>query len=253
MKCMKTINAFQFNASKSTPAVLHRTEMEIIEFCNARFRSYYEKLSDVVLQHAQQRGFSTIVELGAGCAPLTQRMVMDERSEGKKFVVCDLIPNEEAFRDLQQRFPQRVTAIYESVDFSQPRDWGDDTLLVLSAAFHHVPVEERAVVFQTLCKSAGGVMIFATVRKTLWCMFSACFVLVPAFLVPLGLLNRPGRLRRFLWCWLLPAAPAIMLWDGVGGCLRHWERREWEEAIDVQSIGRELTIIETSNSQTVVC
>jgi hypothetical protein len=253
MERMKTRNAFQFNASPATPAFLHRTEMEIIEFCNARFRNCYEQLADAVLDHARNQGLTTVVELGAGCAPITQRLAADERAAGVQFVVCDLIPNREAFHELERRFPGRVSAIYEPVDFSVPRDWGPQTLLVLSAAFHHVPVERRTAALQALCNSAGGVMIFATVRKTVWCMFCACFVLVPALLLPLGLLERPGRLRRCLWCWVVPLAPLMMLWDGVGGCLRHWTACEWRAAGSAASLSRELTVRETWNSQTVIC
>jgi hypothetical protein len=248
---MKTRNAFQFNACPAVPPMWHRTQMEIIEFNNARFRSYYPMLADAALARAVAEDFDTIVELGAGCGPLTERMAADPRAEGKRFVVCDLIPDRAAFRRLEERFPERVSAIYEPVDFGKPRAWGERTLLVLSAAFHHVPVERRAAVLNTLRSSAGGLMVFSTVRNTPWCLATAPLVIVPAMLMPLAFMNRPGRLRRLTWCWLLPVAPLMMVWDAVGGCLRQWTDRDWRAADD-SSLARPLEVRESLNVQTVI-
>lgn len=226
--------------------------MEIVEFCNARFRSYYPHLADTALTHALDGDFTTIVELGAGCGPLTVRMAADPRSAGLRFVVCDLIPDRAAFRRLAERFPGQVEAIYEPVDFSEHRDWGAKTLLLLSAAFHHVPVERRADVLKSLRESAGGVMIFSTVRKTPWCLLIAPLVLFPSLLLPIAFWNRPGRLRRILWCWLLPIAPLMMTWDAVGGCLRQWSRSDWQQADEQARSPRPLEVREALNVQTVL-
>jgi hypothetical protein len=226
--------------------------MEIVEFCNARFRSYYPLLADAALKRATAEGFTTIVELGAGCGPLTERMAADPRSAGIRFIVCDLIPDRAAFRRLANRFPDRVEAIYEPVDFSECRDWGPKSLLLLSAAFHHVPVERRSDVLRTLRESAGGVMIFSTVRKTMWCLLTAPLVVFPALLLPIAFRHRPGRLRRILWCWLLPIAPLMMMWDAIGGCLRQWSRSDWQSADGHSPTRKSLEVREALNVQTVV-
>lgn len=249
---MKTRNAFQFNACPAVPSFWHRTQMEIIEFNNARFRSYYPLLAEAGLSRAIDGRFERVVELGAGCGPLTERMAVQPRAAGLQFVVCDLIPDQAAFRRLEERFPGRVEAIYEPVDFGERREWGKNTLLLLSAAFHHVPVQRRPAVLQALRESAGGVMIFSTVRKTLWCLLTAPLVIVPALLLPIGFWNRPGRWRRVLWCWLLPVAPLMMVWDAIGGCLRQWSADDWRAADKASPSSRPLEIHETLNVQTVI-
>lgn len=249
---MKTRNAFQFNACPRVPSALHRTEMEVVEFCNARFRDYYPAVADAVLKRAIAGGFETIVELGAGCGPLTERMAVDPRSAGLRFIVCDLIPDLVAFRRLIDRFPSQVEAIEEPVDFSLRREWGPKTLLVLSAAFHHVRVEERPNVLRSLCASAGGVMIVSTVRKTLWCVLTAPLVVFPALLLPIAFWKRPGRMRRVLWCWLVPLVPLMMMWDAIGGCLRQWSRSDWKNAGERTEIPRPLEVRESLNVQTIL-
>jgi hypothetical protein len=249
---MKTLNAFQFNACPQIPPVLHRTQMEVVELCNARFRDYYPMVADAALQRAVDGGFTTIVELGAGCGPLTERMAADLRAADLRFIVCDLIPDRAAFRRLIDRFPGRVEAIEEPVDFSQRRDWGPKTLLLLSAAFHHVPVERRLGVLEALTSSAGGVMIFSTVRKTPWCLLTAPLVVIPSLLLPIAFWKRPGRLRRILWCWLLPLVPLMSMWDAVGGCLRQWSGSDWKAAEDRAAGLRPLEVRESLNVQAVL-
>ena len=249
---MKTCNAFQFNACPSVPVLWHQTQMEIIEFNNSRFRSYYPEIADAVLDRAIKDDFDTVVELGAGCGPLTERMAVEPRAVGLRFIVCDLIPDKPAFRKLEGRFSGRVKAIYEPVDFCEHRAWGEKTLLVLSAAFHHVPLERRPAVLAALRASAGGIMIFSTVRKSPWCLLTAPLVIIPALLLPLAFWNRPGRLRRVVWCWLLPVAPLMMVWDAIGGCLRQWSSRDWRKADNASQSPGQLEIRESLNVQTVI-
>jgi hypothetical protein len=40
-----------------------------------------------------------------------------------------------------------------------------------------------------------------------------------------------GHARRILWCWLLPAAPLMIVWDGFVSCLRCWTAAEWRAAL----------------------
>jgi len=52
--------------------------------------------------------------------------------------------------------------------------------------------------------------------------------------LPLAYANRPGRLRRFLWCWLVPVVPLIFFWDGLVSCVRQWSPERWRT--ELQSI-----------------
>jgi hypothetical protein len=247
---MQTRDAFQFNASPRTPAVLHRTLIEVIEFCNGRFRPYYAQVVERILAHVRTHHFDTVVELGAGSAPLTRRLVEHPDARDLRFVVCDLIPDADLYHELETRHPGRITGLTEPVDFGQPRDWGPRTLLVLCATFHHVPRRVRPQVLAALVESAGGAMFFAPVRKTWRSLAGALLVLVPALLLPVVYLGRPGRLRRLFWCWVLPIVPMMMLWDGVGGCLRQWDADDWQREFD--TLNRPVTIEESSDAQVVI-
>lgn len=211
--------------------------LETYEFCNTVVRPFYKQVADSAITYARERGLDTIVELGAGQGPLTRLMVEDPRADGLKFVVCDLIPAVDQYQELEQRYPGRVTAINESVDFSKPRDWGPNTLLLLCAAIHHVPEEARGEVIRAMSVSAGGVMVFVPVRKTWFSLLLSMSIVFPALALPVGMFNRPGKLRRLVWCWVVPVVPAIAGWDGLGGALRQWTDRQWRSAIAEQTGG----------------
>jgi len=228
---LKTFNVYQFNADPKLPSPLRQSLLETFEVCNEVLASFYADVAREVLADARAHGLKNIVELGAGHAPLTRLMVNDPASQGLHFVICDLIPAVEQYEELARQHPERITALSESVDFSVPRTWPAETLLVLCAAIHHVPTQTRPAIIHALSMSADRVMVFAPVRKTWRSLFLSMSIFFPAVALPLLLWNKPGSLRRLLWCWLIPVVPLIALWDGFGGSLRQWSDREWLEVL----------------------
>jgi hypothetical protein len=171
--------------------------------------------------------YENVVELGAGTAPITRLLAEDPSSNCVRLIVCDNRPDAATYADLEQRFPGRVIPRYEPVDFSKPQAWPPKTIVYLSGTFHHVPEDVRLDVLATLTKSSDRVVIIEPLRKTLLSIGFVFLSTVPAFILPLWYLRRPGTLRRFFWCWLVPIAPIMFWWDGVASCLRMWTETEW--------------------------
>jgi hypothetical protein len=229
---MRWPHLFEFMDLEATPQSLRSTLREILECGNNRpFRPYYEWAADQVLRAAKAGGFTTLVELGAGTAPITRLIAEDARSEGLCLVPCDLNPDRAAYEALAARFPGKVVPHQEPVDFGRPRQWPPRTLLYLSGTFHHIPPAGRDAVIRSLTDSAGRVMVFEPLRKTAASVLFVIPSIVPALLLPLWMIGRPGRLRRFLWCWLVPVAPLMFWWEGIVSCLRMWTDAEWHDAI----------------------
>jgi hypothetical protein len=225
---------FEFMDQSWPPAGLHATLREILETGNSRpFRSYYSWAAREARRLAHEHGFDTIIELGAGTAPISRHLAGDPKLNGTRIVACDNRPDRRTFEDLARRFPGRVEVRHEPVDFSKWHAWPDRSLLVLSGCFHHLPPDARLPALRNLTSSGAGVMVCEPLRKSLLSMAYVPLSIIPALLLPLLLLGRPGRLRRMLWCWLLPVAPVLFVWDGLVSCLRMWSRREWRENLDV--------------------
>lgn len=223
---------FEFMDLPWLPASLRQVLRDILECGNGRpFRGYYDWAVDCIVRQAALCQADRVVELGAGTAPLTRRLAADPRAEGLKLVICDLSPDLALYDALARQHAGQVEVLREPVDFSQPRDWPPGTLLVLSATLHHVPAAQRLAVLEALARSGSAVLVLEPLRRTL---LSALFVwlsLVPAWLVPLVQWRRPGRWRRLVWCWLVPVAPLLFVWDGLVSCWRQWTAREWHQVL----------------------
>jgi hypothetical protein len=251
---MKLPHLFEFMDLKWLPASLHATLREILECGNARpFRPYYEWVADAAHREVTAANLDSVVELGAGTAPISRVMASQLKLDQLQLVVCDSQPDRATYEDLARRFPGIIVPRYESVDFSQPQQWPEKSLLLLSGTLHHIPEEPRRHVLANLVSSGRHVMVCEPLRKTLP---SAAFVLlsaIPAVLLPLWFLGRPGRVRRFIWCWLLPVAPVIFWWDGLISCLRMWTAKQWRDAIqEAAPVGTPFQIKESLFSQRVI-
>jgi hypothetical protein len=179
-------------------------------------------------------------------------MALDPRSDGFSLVVCDSLPDRAAYEALEKRYPGKVHARYDSVDFSQPLRWEPKTLLVLSGTFHHIPPAVRSNILNAMVHSADHVLVFEPLRKTVLSTLFMFGSIVPALLLPLWFLGRSGTLRRFLWCWLLPVAPLLFWWDGFVTCMRLWSDREWEVAMEQLSPPRQGRVRHSTFCQMVV-
>jgi hypothetical protein len=230
---------FEFMDLTWLPVSLRQVLRDILECGNGRpFRGYYDWAVDCIVRQAALHRADQVVELGAGTAPLTRRLAADPRAKGLKLVVCDLSPDLALYDALARQQPRQVQVLREPVDFSQPREWPPGTLLVLSATLHHVPAAQRLAVLEALARSGSAVLVLEPLRRTL---LSALFVwlsLFPALLVPLLQWQRPGRCRRLVWCWLVPVAPLLFVWDGLVSCWRQWTPRQWQKAFASLAAGR---------------
>lgn len=251
---MKPAYLFEFMDQPWLPRGLRQTLREILECVSTPpFRRYYRWVAEKALEEARRRAVTHVVELGAGTARITATMAAmarspmgnseqhhpstaqcampsSEQQSHMTFICCDNHPDPPSYEALVRRFGNLVQPIFEPVDMAAPRGWPGETLLVLSATLHHIPPDARAELLQRLCASGSTVLVFEPLRRTIWSMLYVLLSIVPALVVPARFAHHPGRLRRVLWCWLLPAAPLLFCWDGIVSCLRQWTKLEWEQA-----------------------
>ena len=100
------------------------------------------------------------MELGAGSAPITRPPAQEPQAAGMTLVPCDVAVNEGAFRELAERYPDRVKPLFTSVDMTQPPHVDGKTLFVISGSWHHVPFSRRTAALQSLMRSARCVAVF---------------------------------------------------------------------------------------------
>jgi hypothetical protein len=173
-------------------------------------------------------GYKNVVELGAGTAPITRVLAKDDDLKDVKLIVCDDQPDVDTYAALENQYSDQVVAKREPINFSEPQNWPNNTLLVLSGTCHHLPHEERLAALKTITDSGDRVMVCEPLRKSIISMGFVFGSLIPAIVLPIRFLNRPGKVRRLVWCWLVPVAPLMFCWDGWISCLRMWSDKEWQ-------------------------
>lgn len=247
------MHLFEFEDHRNTPTLFRKMLLEILELCNSTFRPYYKRVCGRIIEDAKIIGFSRVIELGAGTAPLSRALAESGEAHGLSVVPCDLMPDVQLYSQLAQEFPGQVHPILEPVDITKEVDWGDTTAVVLCAALHHVPAGDRPRILRALTRSSKRVMIFEPVRNNPVSILLATTSLVPAMLLPLFFLSKPGFFSRALWCWLVPIVPLMFVWDGVVGCLRQWSTKRWaSELKNILGSDRQPTIKSNTHSQMVI-
>ncbi len=192
--------------------------------------------------------------MGAGTAPIVKLLARDCRTNGIKLIACDLKPQVEVYEALEKQYPEKVIAIYAPIDFSKSHKWESSTLLLIVDSFHHIPPKNRLATLASLTRSAERVMIFESLHNNplsiLLAAFGALFAWV---LVPILCFNKPGNMRRILWCWLLPVAPLMFGWDSIVSCKRMWNDQQWYEALGKILDGSRIPKVKsTFNTQLVI-
>jgi hypothetical protein len=223
---------FEFMDQSWIPASLHVTLREVLGFhLRVPLGYYYRWAAAEALSTAEREGLTVVAELGAGAAGFSETLatLIRERGAATGVQISDLRPDDVRYGALERAFPGIVLARRESEDFAvgplPPKG-----LLVMSAAFHHVPLAARPALLQKLAHRR--VLIFESVTRTFLSMFGCAIGFLPALLTPVYFWRNPaGRWRRVAWCWLLPVAPLMVAWDGVVSCLRCWTEDEWRSQL----------------------
>jgi len=223
---------FEFMDQRWLPSSLRNTCRDILEGVNSfPFRSYYKKIMDLVLKSVKGTGISSIVELGAGTAPVTRRLAKRVEGKGISLVPTDIHPQRDIFKKLQKRYRGRIEPRMEPVDFSKEMEFSPLSLFVLSASFHHIPKENRSFLLNKLVKQGHSVLIAETLRRNMASIILVLLSPLAALFIPLLMIHRPGTFLRIFWTWVFPLAPLLLVWDGVVSCFRQWDEKEWNDSL----------------------
>ncbi len=212
------------------PRSLKHTVTEMIEAANSRFRSFNRDAADYVLRTVRGLGRTRILELGAGAAPLSRMLAARSDAEGLELVPSDRTPDRASFQELVAHYPGRVNPCFEPVDFAQDSEPDSTAVAVFLSTFHHLPEPLRVEVLKRFTSRGIPVVILEALRPDVASFFLCLTGFIGGIRLPFAMLDRPGKLRRFFWCWFVPAVPVIIVWDGVVSVLRLWNEAQWRTA-----------------------
>lgn len=222
---------FEFMDLDGLPENLRATLRDVL-FVNEQkpFRKYYDWVAEAIYSYANKHHIKEITELGAGSAPVTRALSEKYPNWDVKFNITDLHPDPLNYKELTQR-DERINGVLDSVDFTQKTEKFQNSLLVLSAAFHHIPEQERLDAIKNLKDLSPHLMIFEPLRPKISSILLASCSFIPGLLTPFFHLKTDKFLRCALWCWLIPIAPFLLTWDGCISAIRCWSSSQWKNAL----------------------
>lgn len=179
------------------------------------------------LEKSKSRSIVDLCSGGGGPARL-----LAEQSDfvvGKfDFTLTDLFPNKEIIRHLEDFQHDNLRYLNASIDATQlPADLKG--LRTIFNAFHHFKPEFAQKLLQSAVNDKAPIAIFELVNREPATMLAVLFSPIASlFVIPT---IRPVKLSWLFFTYVIPAIPALILWDGLVSCLRIYSPTELQKLI----------------------
>jgi hypothetical protein len=178
----------------------------------------YGSVREPIFAAMRKTGKQQVVDLcsGGGGPWLSPRWISRLETESDLSVaLTDRFPSSALSERLHQG--SRITSVGSAVDATHvPEELGG--FRTVFSSFHHFPDAMANKILRDVVDSGEG---FASAEVT----SRSLRALVTMFVMPLAAWFLTPRIRPFRWSrlfftYLLPAIPAVLLWDGLVSCLR---------------------------------
>ena len=132
-------------------------------------------------------------------------------------ILTDLFPNRQALQAARAQAPAQIDFVEHAVDATNvPVELPG--LRTLFTTFHHFDPPTAQAILQDAVDARQGIAIFEQTQRT---RAAQLFMLI---LAPIALLSapllRPFCWSRLFWTYVIPAIPAVLVFDGIVSCWR---------------------------------
>ena len=240
---------FEFSDQSFLPKTLRQIVHGILHITERPpFGKYVLLLTDKIIKIATDlKEEISVVELGAGDAPLTEELMKRPESRSFTFIPCDLRPDIKRFNNIAQSNPSRVKPIYDPVDFSQITPISNQALYVCSGAFHHLNANQKNEFIKRIKEMKRPTIISEPLRHNLLNYIRSLLGFIPALLYPFFSIQQKRFIPAIFWCWIVPFAPIIFVWDGLISAIRIWTEDRWRQELQKASIDTKDYEIQTTD------
>ena len=218
---------------------LHLFEIEDQWWCPRRIRdaatdylASAERLSDPygpavpLLAPALERARADrIVDLGSGAGGSWPKLARALEDAGRPVEVwlTDKYPNMPALERARAASGGRLRIYPRPVDAT--RAPGNlQGFRTLFSSFHHFRPREARTILADAVTQGQGIAVFEVVQRHPRAI--ALLLTIPPTVLVVTPFIRPFRWSRLLWTYLVPAVPAVALFDGAVSCLRAYTPEE---------------------------
>jgi hypothetical protein len=207
--------------------VMLRNEITDALQCGSEVLGAYSSISVMLQQALDITRSNSIVDLCSGSGGPWLNLSRKLRGDSPyRLWLTDKFPNITVFENLKAASANGIKVYTNSVDATDVPSELEGFRTLFSSFHHFAPAQARAIL-QNAVDARQGIGIFEiTSRTTLAVGMMFLWFLTPFLFTPF---MKPLRWSRFLYTYLLPIIPLVLLFDGVVSCLRTyrtWELRE---------------------------
>ncbi len=236
------VHAFEFCDQSWLKGFWRETYMEGLNLL-CRLGRLDRMVGPSVLKWAAASGPGPILDLASGNGEVVASIIEEARRQKVcplKFVLSDLYPDLDGFRNLQQRYPQSVTFLSGSTDatalasiLSESGSIPQPRSIHICAGFHHFRPQQAAQVMQWSARNMNGIFISEYFERSWRALMTPFISLLPLMLLPF--LSGRFSLKKVGVTTLIPIVPLMIVWDGLVSILRVYRPEELEAMVPEES------------------
>ena len=214
---MARVHLFEFADLPGFPEPLRRCMSEFLAFVGALSDAPYRDFVERVAGLMEDAGETEVLELCGGLGGPSGREVklLRELAPDATWTLSDMHPPPRA-PDGVHREPAPIDAR------AIPPDRGG--VRVIQNAFHHFAPDDAVDVLRGATEGGRSVAVLEVNARHPLPLFGMLFAPLNALLF--APFQRPFRLTRLVFTYLIPILPLLILWDGVVSCLRVYDPDE---------------------------
>lgn len=225
---MARVHLFEFNDQPWLPDAWRRYITEYLQFMLEH--GPFDELPGLIGRVCDGEDDTRIVDLCSGSGGPWPAYLEEplEQLDSVEVLLTDLHPNYAAFERIEQRTDGRVTGHREPVDATDVPAAVDGPRTIVNGLHQFEPDQARAILADAVDKGVR-IGVFEVMDRRPVTLIP--LLLLPLFVWLLTPFIRPVRPGRFVWTYLLPVVPLLILWDGLVSALRVYSPEELRQLV----------------------
>ena len=225
---MTRIHLFEFEDLKWFPNFLRNHITDFLQFLSNKTKMY-KPIIPIIKKGLEKSGTNQIIDLGSGGGGglIWLNSELKKEIPNLKIILTDYYPNISAFTYTKQQ-ADNIEFVEKSVDARDvPAELKGFRTQFLS--FHHFKPNDASRILQNAVNTGNSIAIFEAQERSIKSIVAMLFSPISVLLTTPFI--QPFKLGRFLFTYLIPIVPIIVLWDGVVSSLRTYSVKEMKELV----------------------
>jgi hypothetical protein len=226
---MKRIHLFEFEDLEWFPTFLRNYITDFLQFLSNKTK-IYKSIIPILKKGLEKSSTNQIIDLGSGGGGglIWLNSELKKDISNLKIILTDYYPNISAFK-----FTKKQADNFEYVEKSvDARDVPSELsgLRTQFLSLHHFRPDDAKQILQNAMNSNSSIAIFEAQERSFKSILAMLFSPISVLLTTPFI--QPFNLGRFIFTYLVPIVPLIVLWDGVVSSLRTYSVKEMKELVN---------------------